>query len=106
MKKSLFVAGLDFSLNDDNLKEMFSPYGNVESAKVVMDRYSGKSRGFGFVEMSTQEEAQNAIQNLNNTSVKNRQIVVKIKEDKPEGSSGGQRRSSGGGGGGGFNKRW
>lgn len=87
MKKSLFVAGLDFAITDNNLKELFSEYGTVESAKVITDRYSGQSRGFAFVEMSSQEEAQKCIQNLNNTTVKNRQIIVKIKQDKTEGSN-------------------
>ncbi|MFN8769735.1 MAG: RNA recognition motif domain-containing protein [Neisseriaceae bacterium] len=96
MKKALFVAGLDFSITDNDLKEIFSDYGTVESAKVVADRYSGQSRGFGFVEMSSQEEAQECIRNLNNTTVKNRQIVVKIKEDKEDKSN--QRRN--------FSNRW
>ncbi|MFN8771219.1 MAG: RNA recognition motif domain-containing protein [Neisseriaceae bacterium] len=96
MKKALFVAGLDFAITDDNLKEIFSNHGTVESAKVATDRYSGQSRGFGFVEMSSQEEAQNCISNLNNTTVKNRQIVVKIKENKADSSN--QRRS--------FSNRW
>lgn len=99
MKKALFVAGLDFALTDDDLNKLFSDHGTVESAKVVTDRYSGQSRGFGFVEMSTAEEAQECISKLNNTSVKNRQIVVKIKEDKAP-SAGGNQRS------GGFAKRW
>lgn len=96
MKKALFVAGLDFSLTDNDLKELFSAHGTVESAKVIMDRYSGKSRGFAFVEMSSQDEAQNCIRNLNNTTVKNRQIIVKLKEDKA-GGSGGRKN---------FSKRW
>lgn len=96
MKKSLFVAQLDFAITDENLKELFSTYGTVESAKVVTDKFSGRSRGFGFVDMSSQTEAQECINNLNNTTYKNRQIVVKLKEDKPAGSS--QR--------GGFSKRW
>lgn len=96
MKKALFVAGLDFSLTDNELKDLFSAHGTVESAKIIMDRYSGKSRGFAFVEMSSQDEAQNCIRNLNNTTVKNRQIIVKMKEDKAGGSSG--RKN--------FSKRW
>lgn len=98
MKKSLFVAGLDFAMTDDNLKNLFSEHGTVESAKVINDKYSGKSRGFGFVEMSNQEEAQQCINNLNNTTQSNRQIVVKFKEDKPAGSS--NSRS------GGYKDRW
>ena len=97
MKKALFVAGLDFAITDENLNQLFSDFGTVESAKVITDRYSGRSRGFAFVEMSSQEEAQECIRNLNNTTVKNRQIIVKIKEDKADG---GNSRS------GGFSKRW
>ncbi|MDQ5920472.1 MAG: hypothetical protein QG673_528 [Pseudomonadota bacterium] len=96
MKKSLFVAGLDFAVTDDNLKELFATYGTVESAKVITDRYSGQSRGFAFVEMSSQVEAQSCIDNLNNTTYKNRPLVVKMKEDKPAASS--QRK--------GFSRGW
>ncbi|MFN8770023.1 MAG: RNA recognition motif domain-containing protein [Neisseriaceae bacterium] len=85
MKKSLFVAGLDFGINDENLKEVFSSYGTVESAKVITDRFSGKSRGFGFVEMATPEEAQECIKNLDNTAVKGRQIAVRFKEERSSG---------------------
>lgn len=98
MKKSLFVAGLDFGITDQGLSEIFAPFGTVESAKVITDKYSGQSRGFGFVDMCSQAEAEACINALNNTTVKNRQIVVKIKEDKaPGSSSGGARRPSGGG---------
>jgi RNA recognition motif-containing protein len=86
MKTSLFVAGLDFSCTNDDLKTLFSTYGTVESAKIITDKYSGQSRGFGFVDMSTQDAAQNCINNLNNTMQNNRQIVVKFKEDKPSGA--------------------
>ncbi len=96
MKKALFVAGLDFSINDDDLKQIFAEYGTVESAKVIMDRETGRSRGFGFVDMSSNEDAANCVQNLNDATVKNRQLVVKFKEDKPAND----RRQ------GGFNKRW
>jgi RNA recognition motif-containing protein len=97
MKKSLFVAGLDFALTNDNLKDMFSQFGTVESAKIVMDKYSGQSRGFGFVDMSSQEDAQQCINNLNNATHNNRQLVVKFKEDKPANSSSSR---------GGYKQRW
>ncbi len=91
MKKSLFVAGLDFAITDNDLQELFSAYGTVESAKVVTDRNSGRSRGFGFVDMSSQEEAEKCIQNLNDTTHNNRQLAVRFKEDradtKPRGGS-------------------
>ncbi len=83
MKKSLFVAGLDYALTNENLKSLFSEFGTVETAKIITDKFSGQSRGFGFVEMSTQEEAQQCIANLHNTTQHNRQIIVKFKEDKP-----------------------
>lgn len=97
MKKTLFVAGLDYSVNDDGLKELFSQYGTVASAKVVTDRDSGQSRGFGFVEMSNQEEAHESLKQLHNTTLLNRSLAVKFKEDKP--SNGNSRN-------GGFAKRW
>lgn len=95
MKKDLFVAGLDYSVNNDGLKAMFEEYGVVVSAKVITDKYSGQSRGFGFVEMSNQEEAQECIRNLDGASRNNRNLAVKIKEEKSANSS----RS-------GYNSRW
>lgn len=83
MKKSLFVAGLDFSITSEDLKELCSQFGEVETAKVVTDRETGRSRGFGFVDMTTQEAAEQCIQKLNNTSHKNRQLAVRFKEEKP-----------------------
>ena len=70
MNKSLFVAGLDFSIDDSELGQLFSQCGSVVSAKVITDHYSGKSRGFGFVEMGTYEEAADAIEKLNESDVK------------------------------------
>jgi len=72
----LFVGSLPWSVNDSSLEETFAEYGTVVSAKVIMDRITGKSRGFGFVEMSTPDEASAAINALNNTEVKGRTIVV------------------------------
>lgn len=92
MKKSLFVAGLDFAITETELKDLFSKHGTVESAKIATDKYSGQSRGFGFVDMSSHEEALECINSLNNISVNNRKIVVKIKEDKPSNSAN-QRKS-------------
>lgn len=92
MKQSLFVAGLDFSVTSDELSTLFSQYGTVVSAKVITDNFSGKSRGFGFVEMSTAQEAADCITSLNNSSYKNRQLVVKEKEDNPSKKSSGSSR--------------
>lgn len=100
MKKTLFVAGLDFSINDSALNELFAQFGTVASAKVITDKFSGKSRGFGFVEMSTQEEAQECIKQLNDSIHMNRTLAVKNKEDKPASGNGGSRNN------GGFSRRW
>ncbi len=92
----LYVGGLPYSVNEDQLRDLFVAHGTVESATVIMDRMSGRSKGFGFVEMSSQEEAQAAIDKLNGTDLEGRNITVN--EAKPR-----QPRSGGGGGGG---DRW
>lgn len=76
MASKLYVGGLPYSTSDAELSEMFSPHGTVESAKVITDRDSGQSKGFGFVEMSSEEEAQAAIKALNNQEMGGRQIRV------------------------------
>ncbi|OGE29257.1 RNA-binding protein [Candidatus Daviesbacteria bacterium RIFCSPHIGHO2_01_FULL_40_11] len=76
--KKLFVGSLPWAVDDAKLAELFAQAGNVVSAQVVKDRETGRSRGFGFVEMSTDEEAQNAVKNLNGTDVEGRKIVVNI----------------------------
>ena len=78
----LFVAGLSYSITDSQLEEYFSKAGKVLSAKVIVDRYSGQSKGFGFVEMSTEEEAKQAIATLHNSVFENRTLVVK--EARPQ----------------------
>jgi len=72
----LFVGSLPWSVNDDKLKEAFEEHGNVVSAKVVMDRTTGRSRGFGFVEMGSADEANKAIKALNDSELGGRNIVV------------------------------
>lgn len=104
MSKKLFVGSLSFQLTDLDLEDLFKQYGEVLSAKVIVDRMSGRSRGFGFVEMTSEESAQQAIEALNGTEVNGRPINVSIAKEKTEGDRGGFR-SSGGGGGGGFKKR-
>ncbi len=74
----MFVGSLPWEVDDAKLAEMFSQAGTVVSAQVVKDRDTGRSRGFGFVEMSTEEEANNAVKNLNGTDVDGRKIVVNI----------------------------
>ena len=105
---NIYVSNLSFNVQDEDLREFFTPYGEVTSAKIINDRETGRSRGFGFVEMSDDEAAKKAIAELNDASVDGRNIKVmeaKPKEDKPRGGGGGGFR--GGNGGGGYNKnRW
>jgi RNA recognition motif-containing protein len=94
MNKKLYVGGLAFSVTDSQLQQLFSGQGTVESAKVITDRESDRSRGFGFVEMSTQEEAEKAIAALNGTQFEGRALTVNIskpREDRPARSGGGGR---------------
>ncbi len=103
MAVKLFVGSLSFSTSSERLRETFARIGTVESASVVTDRDTGRSRGFGFVEMATTEEANDAVERLNNTELDGRRIKVEIA--KPGGGAGGggggQRRGGGGGWGGG-----
>ena len=101
---NLFVAGLPYDLDDAELEEIFEKFGTVTSAKVAMDKETGKSRGFGFVEMPVEAEAKDAIENLNDISLGKKPLVVKAADDR-QGGSGGSRGGGGGnrgGQGGGF----
>ena len=92
MNKKLYVGGLSYSVTDSQLRDLFTSHGTVESAKVVTDRDSDRSRGFGFVEMGTQEEAEKAIAALNGTQQDGRSLTVNIskpREDRPARSGGG-----------------
>jgi RNA recognition motif-containing protein len=82
MSSKIYVGNLPYTIDDANLRENFSAFGGVKSAKVMMDRESGRSKGFGFVEMSSSDEAQAAIQGLNGMSVGGRAIVVNISKPK------------------------
>ena len=93
---NIFVGSLPYSLEEADLKELFEAYGEVSTVKIIIDRESGRSKGFGFVEMSDDEAAQKAISGLNGSEVSGRSIAVSQAEDKKPGD----RRSSGGGGGG------
>ena len=108
MAQKLFVGGLSFSTSSERLRELFAETGSVESAVVVTDRDTGRSRGFGFVEMATPEEAQEAVQRFNGQEVDGRQLKVELA--KPSDRSGGGRReggfSRGRGAGGGGRGRW
>lgn len=112
--KKLFVGSLSWDTTDDSLRDFFATAGNVVTANVVKDRDTGRSRGFGFVEMSTEEEAQKAIQELNGKELDGR--TISVNEAKPQeprtGGGGGFNRGGGsgfgrdsrGGSGGGFNR--
>ena len=108
--KKLYVGGLPYAVNEDQLRELFSEHGTVESATVISDRMTGRSKGFGFVEMSNQEEAQTAMDKLNNTQLEGRSVTVnEAKPREPRGAGGGGRGGFGGGGGGGGGRggdRW
>ena len=107
MGTKLYVGGLPYSTTEQQLSELFAPQGSVTSAKVITDKFTGQSRGFGFVEMSTEEEAQKAITALNGTQLDGRTMTVN--EAKPQ-----EKRTGGGGGGygggggdrGGASRRW
>ena len=86
-------------MDDQELQEMFEAYGTVASAKIIMDRETGKSRGFGFVEFPTDSDGEAAIKALNGGSLEGRTLTVKLAEDKPRGGSGGGGGYRGGGGG-------
>ena len=112
---NIFVGSLPFKIEESELQEIFEEYGEVTSVKIITDRATGRSKGFGFVEMTNEEEAKKAIEELNNAEIEGRTIVVNKAEEKKEGSrpSGGFRGGNSGGGfrggdrgnsGGGFNK--
>ncbi|KON26696.1 RNA-binding protein [miscellaneous Crenarchaeota group archaeon SMTZ-80] len=73
---NIYVGNLDFKVSEKDLEKLFEKYGTVSSSKVIIDKYSGRSKGFGFVEMKNQDEANKAISKLNGTSFENREIVV------------------------------
>lgn len=103
---NIYVSNLSFNIQDEDLRGFFTPYGEVTSAKVIMDKFTGKSKGFGFVEMSDDEAAKKAIAELDNGTVDGRNIKVmeaRPKEDRPARSSNSFRGNSSGGG---FKKRW
>src|SRR5262245_40511943 len=99
MGKKLYVGNLTYGVTDDTLRQMFEAHGAVQSAQVIMDRDTGRSKGFGFVEMGSDKEAQVAIQAMNGKEVDGRALTVN--EAKPREDRGGGGRSGGGGYGGG-----
>jgi RNA recognition motif-containing protein len=97
MAKKLYVGGLAYSVTEQELEAVFAEQGQVVSVAVIKDRDSGQSKGFGFVEMAEEKDAQSAIQNLNGKSISGRAIMVN--EARPQ-----ENRNSGGGNGGGFRR--
>jgi RNA recognition motif-containing protein len=97
MASKLYIGGLSYSTTSDGLREFFSQSGNVLSATVITDRFSGQSRGFGFVEMAAAEEAQNAISQLNGRELDGRRITVEISNPQAPRSGGGGGGRPGGG---------
>ncbi|MDI6832694.1 MAG: RNA-binding protein [Bacteroidales bacterium] len=90
--KNIFITNLTTKVGNDDLKEIFEEYGIVSSAKVIMDHYTGKSRGFGFVEMPNDEEAENAIRELNGAELDGKKITVNIAKPKTERSDFNRKR--------------
>ncbi len=109
---NIFVAKLDFGTNELDLRDLFEEYGAVDSVKIIMDRDTGKSKGYGFVEMPNDDEANKAIEDLNDAEFQGRYIVVKKARPKEDNRGGGRGNRGGGynrgGGGGGYrnNNNW
>jgi RNA recognition motif-containing protein len=104
MGNKLYVGNLSYNIRDDDLQQAFAQYGSVSSAKVMMDRDTGRSKGFGFVEMGSDAEAQSAINGMNGQALDGRAIVVneaRPREERPGGFGGGRPGGGGGGFGGG-----
>jgi RNA recognition motif-containing protein len=104
---NIFVAKLNYETHEEDLRELFEQYGEVDSVKIIMDRDTGKSKGYGFVEMPNSDEGNEAIENLNEVELDGRTIVVKEARPKEDRRGGGGRNRGGGGynkGGGGYNR--
>ncbi len=97
MAKKLYVGNLTFDMTDSQLETLFTPHGTVQSAQVIMDRDSGRSKGFGFVEMNSDQEAQTAISALNGKDVNGRAMTVNEARPREDRGSGGRRGFGGGG---------
>jgi len=103
MSNKLFVGNLSFDTTENDLQDAFAAHGTVTETNLMMDRVTGRPRGFGFITMSTPEEAQKAIEALNGSQLGGRALTVNVakpREERPPGGGGGGRREYGGGGGG------
>lgn len=106
MSNKIYVGGLPYSTTDGQLQEIFSAHGTVESARVITDKFTGRSRGFGFVEMGSEDEAKKAIEALNGTELEGRTLTVNEARPQERRSGGFGDRGGRGGGGGGRPNRW
>ncbi len=109
---NIFVGNLNYSITEDDLREIFEEYGELSSVKLITDKFTGKSKGFGFVEMADADEAKKAIEELNGAEVEGRSMVVNESIEKkrdnnrrPAGGGGGFRGGNRGGGNGGYARR-
>lgn len=93
---NIFVAKLDYSIQEDELREIFEDFGPVDKVKIIMDKFTGRSKGFGFVEMPSDEDGQAAIDGLNDAELEGRQIVVKKARPREDNRGGGGGRRGGG----------
>ncbi len=100
MAKKLYVGNLSYNTHEEDLREAFSKIGEVLSATLIVDQTNGRSKGFGFVEMATQEEANKAVELLNGRMFRDRSLVVNEARPQPSRTQGARRREGGGGGGG------
>ncbi len=98
MEKRLYVGNLPFDTSEDDLHQLFSAHGQIVSAKLITDMETGRSRGFGFVEMSTEDEAKAAIEKMNKAKVGERELTVNEARPRPERAGGGGSRGGSGGG--------
>lgn len=99
---NIFVAKLNYGTTSDSLRDLFETIGEVSSAKVIIDKFTGKSKGFGFVEMDDEEEGERAINTLNEREFEGNVIVVKKAKPREDNRGGGRSGGYGGGGGGGY----
>ncbi|MBO6534704.1 MAG: RNA-binding protein [Balneolaceae bacterium] len=97
---NIYVGNLSYGVSDDNLREVFEAFGTVSSAKVITDKYSGRSKGFGFVEMDNDAEANAAIDQLDGAEIDGRSVKVNEARPREDRGNGGGRNNRGGGGGG------
>ena len=103
---NIYVGNLPYQANDQDLEELFAKHGSVDSARVIMDKSTGQSKGFGFVEMPNQSEALDAIKAIGGSDFMGRNLRVNESQPKPQGGGGYRGGGGGGGGGGGRRDRW